>query len=69
MFDDEVSFDGIELPANELIKALEGSKKNLRSLQNELKNRLKYVAQDFFVWRRNDRQLHRLWRRGGIKND
>lgn len=49
MFDDEVSFDGIELPANELIKALEGSKKNLRSLQNELKNRLKYVAQDFFV--------------------
>lgn len=29
MFDDEVSFDGIELPANELIKALEGSKKKL----------------------------------------
>ena len=26
MFGDEVSFDGIELPANELIKALEGSK-------------------------------------------
>ena len=26
MFGDEVSFDGVELPANELIKALEGSK-------------------------------------------
>ena len=27
MFGDEVSFDGIELPANELIKALEETKK------------------------------------------